>query len=139
MIRKLKPTDIESILTIWLNASTKAHDFVSAEFWKSQVSNMRDIYIPVSDTYEKNGDILGFYSLYEDMLAAIFVAPEHQDKGIGTELIAHVKSHRSVLTLSVYKANQASYEFYLKQGFLVISEQVDEHTGYPEYTMKWER
>ncbi|MDD1782552.1 N-acetyltransferase [Enterovibrio sp. ZSDZ35] len=141
MIRKLKPEDIERILTVWLNASIKAHDFVSAEFWKSQVSNMRDIYIPASETYvyENNGGIVGFYSLYEDMLAAIFVAPEYQGKGIGKELIARVKSQRNALTLSVYKANQASYQFYLKQGFSATSEQLDEHTGHSEYTMKWER
>ncbi|EGQ7970901.1 N-acetyltransferase [Vibrio cholerae] len=141
MIRKLKPTDIELILTIWLNTSIKAHGFVSPEFWKSQVPSMRDIYIPASETYvyEKNGEIVGFYSLYEDMLAAIFVAPEHQCKGIGKELIAHVKSQRNALTLSVYKANHASYQFYLKQGFITISEQLDEHTGHPECMMKWDR
>ncbi len=40
-----------------------------------------------------------------------------------------------MLTLSVYKENQASYQFYLSQGFNVISEQVDEYTGHLEYTM----
>ncbi|HAS8277925.1 TPA: GNAT family N-acetyltransferase, partial [Vibrio vulnificus] len=27
------------------------------------------------------------------------------------------------------------YQFYLSQGFTVVSEQRDEHTGHPEYTM----
>ncbi|NMT19075.1 GNAT family N-acetyltransferase, partial [Vibrio parahaemolyticus] len=45
------------------------------------------------------------------------------------------KAQRAVLSLSVYKENQVSYQFYLSQGFKVISEQLDEHTGHPEYTM----
>ncbi len=40
-----------------------------------------------------------------------------------------------MLTLSVYKENEASYQFYLAQGFTVISEQTDEHSGHQEYTM----
>ena len=49
--------------------------------------------------------------------------------------MAHAKRQRAELTLSVYKENEASYRFYLTQGFRVISEQADEHTGHLEYTM----
>ncbi len=51
MIRKYNDSDTEAVLAIWLEASIKAHDFVEAEFWKSQLENMRKIYIPASDTY----------------------------------------------------------------------------------------
>ncbi|NMV23502.1 GNAT family N-acetyltransferase, partial [Vibrio parahaemolyticus] len=46
MIRKYNENDMDSVLEIWLNASVKAHDFISAEFWESQLENMRNIYIP---------------------------------------------------------------------------------------------
>ncbi|HCE1486267.1 N-acetyltransferase [Vibrio parahaemolyticus] len=137
MIRKYNENDIDSVLEIWLNASVKAHDFISVEFWASQVENMRNIYIPVSETYvyEAESKVAGFYALYENNLAAIFVSPELQGKGIGKQLLSHAKAQRAVLSLSVYKENQVSYQFYLSQGFKVISEQSDEHTGHPEYTM----
>ena len=137
MIRKYNESDTESVLDIWLSASLKAHNFVDAEFWKSQVENMRNIYIPASETYvyEKNSKVVGFYALYENNLAAIFVAPELQSQGIGKQLLAHAKKQRSIITLSVYKENEASYGFYLSQGFNVVSEQQDEHTGHHEYTM----
>lgn len=80
---------------------------------------------------------MGFYALYENTLAAIFVAPEQQGQGIGKQLINHAKQQREALTLSVYKENQPSYQFYLAQGFSVISEQFDEHTGHAEYTMSF--
>ncbi|MUL15878.1 N-acetyltransferase [Aliivibrio fischeri] len=137
MIRQYTPQDINVVLDIWLNSSIKAHDFVSAEFWVSQVDNMRDIYIPASITYvaEVDSKVVGFYSLYEKMLAAIFVSPEYQGKGIGKQLISHAKEQCPVLALNVYSENVASYQFYLFQGFTVISEQVCEHTGHMEYTM----
>lgn len=46
MIRKYNKNDLDSVLEIWLNASIKAHDFILAEFWESQVESMRNIYIP---------------------------------------------------------------------------------------------
>ena len=98
---------------------------------------MRNIYIPASETYvyEAESRVVGFYALYEDSLAAIFVSPERQGEGIGKQLLSHAKAQRVILRLSVYKDNKASYQFYLSQGFKVVSEQLDEHTGYPEYTM----
>jgi len=98
---------------------------------------MRNIYIPASENYvyEVDSRIVGFYSLHENTLAAIFVLPEHQGQGIGTSLLNHAKNRRKKLKLSVYKENQASLAFYLSQGFSVLSEQADEHTGHHEYTM----
>ncbi len=137
MIRKYNENDLDSVLEIWLNASVQAHDFVSAEFWESQLDNMRNIYIPSSETYvyEVESKVIGFYALYENKLAAIFVASERQGEGIGKQLLSHAKAQRTVLSLSVYKENQASCQFYLSQGFKVVSEQLDEHTGHPELTM----
>ncbi len=137
MIRPIKPQEIEAVLDIWLIASIQAHDFIEAEFWRSQLDNMRDVYLPASEVfvYEQAGDVVGFYALYEDNLAAIFVAPSCQGKGVGKALIADAKTRRKSLTLSVYKENQASYQFYVSQGFNVVSEQEDEHTGHLEITM----
>lgn len=137
MIRKCSKNDLGAVLDIWLTASVQAHSFISAEFWKSQVENMRNIYIPAAESYvfEKDSKVVGFSALHKNNLAAIFVEPDLQGKGIGKQLLNHAKSQRDVLTLSVYKENQASYQFYLSQGFEVISEQPDERTGHQEYTM----
>ncbi|WP_071545415.1 N-acetyltransferase [Pseudodesulfovibrio hydrargyri] len=137
MIRDYTESDLEAVLEIWLQASAKAHDFVGRTYWESQLGNMRTIYIPASENYvyETDSGIAGFYSLHEDMLAAIFVAPEHQGQGVGKALLHHAKSQRTRLRLSVYQENQASCGFYLSQGFAVVDEQPDEHTGHLEYTM----
>ena len=137
MIRQSTSADINTIVDIWLSASIQAHHFVSPAFWQSQASNMREIYIPASKNYvfTRDSEIIAFYSLHESLLAAIFVSPTHQGQGIGKQLMAHAKAQCPALTLNVYKDNQASYQFYLAQGFRVDNEHVCEHTGCAEYAM----
>lgn len=138
MIRNHKSTETNTICDIWLKASIKAHSFIPPEFWKSQLESMRNIYIPSSESYiyERDTEIAGFYSLDGNSLAAIFVYPHLQGQGIGKQLLSHAKSQRPQLTLSVYKENNHSYQFYLSQGFELIKEQIDKHTGHMEYLMK---
>ena len=139
MIRKLQQTDIEQVISIWLEASIKAHDFVDSDFWKSKVKDMREIYIPSGETYvyvEENL-IHGFMSLYNDTIAAIFVSPDCQGKGIGKQLIQKAKDVRDILNLTVYKENQKSMKFYKKCKFSIEHEQIEKHTGYPEFLMKF--
>ncbi|ATG74087.1 GCN5 family acetyltransferase [Zobellella denitrificans] len=137
MIRKNQPQDTEAVLNIWLAASIKAHDFISSEFWLSQLENMRRLYLPASEVYvyEQDGDVVGFYALKGSVLAAIFVDPAHQGRGIGKALLQHARAQRKALSLTVYKANQASCAFYLKHGFSIEGEQQDPHTGHPELLM----
>ncbi|PHM66097.1 N-acetyltransferase [Xenorhabdus sp. KJ12.1] len=137
MIRKFLSEDMDTVLAIWLEASIKAHHFVAADFWQSQIENMRNIYIPASEVYvyTQNQKVIGFYALHNDILAAIFVSPDSQRQGVGKKLIMDAKSRRTELTLSVYQENKSSYDFYLSQGFYVAEEGKDEVTGHSEYVM----
>ena len=139
MIRKYQEADIDSILDIWLSASVKAHSFVGPAFWESKVGEMRDVYLPASETFVFDSDeqISGFYSLYGNTLAAIFVLPSLQNKGVGSALIDDAKSRRRCLQLTVYSENIPSIHFYKKHGFIPLGEQVDEQTGHPELMMEY--
>ncbi|SNY95762.1 N-acetyltransferase [Halomonas sp. hl-4] len=138
MIRKYREADIDQVLDIWLSASIKAHAFVGPAYWKSKVSEMRDVYIPASETYvyESDGQVAGFYSLYGNTLAAIFVSPSLQGTGIGSELMDDAKSRRECLQLSVYSQNAPGINFYKQHGFISLGEQIDEQTGHPEFIME---
>ncbi|OTA15729.1 GNAT family N-acetyltransferase [Xenorhabdus vietnamensis] len=141
MIRIFTEADMDAVLSIWLEASIKAHNFVAAEFWQSQVNNMKHIYIPSSElyVYVQDSKVAGFYALHENNLAAVFVSPDKQGQGIGKALLSDAKNRRTELTLSVYQQNQASCEFYLSQGFYVANEEIDENTGCKEYVMRLKR
>ncbi len=137
MIRQFESRDMERVLDIWLSASIKAHGFIDSTYWHSHVNDMREIYIPGSETFvlDTQTGVAGFYSLVEHQLAALFVHPERQGKGLGTRLIQHAMAQRGPLSLAVYKENTPSCGFYLSHGFVVIKEQIDENTGHSELLM----
>lgn len=141
MIRPNRPDDLETLLGIWLEASSRAHDFVERGFWEARLDDMRNLYLPAAQTwiYERDGTVVGFVSLLDDVLAAIFVAPTEQGHGIGSALFEHAKGLRERLSLTVYAANSASIAFYRRHGFQIAGEQLDAHTGHPEWVMTWQR
>ncbi|VVO76675.1 putative N-acetyltransferase YjaB [Pseudomonas fluorescens] len=137
MIRAFEQHDMERILDIWLSASLKAHDFIEAAHWQSHVETLRNIYIPASESYviEEQSRVLGFCSLLDNQLAALFIDPAFQGKGLGKQLLKHAKALRNQLTLTVYKENTPGCAFYLSQGCVVVQEQIDAQTGQTEYLM----
>jgi putative acetyltransferase len=140
MIRKFRQSDLDQVITIWLEASIIAHDFIDSAFWKSKTDDMRHVYIPSSETYvfEESDIIKGFVSLSKDTIAALFVSPGEQGSGIGQQLMAKSKEVRDRLNLKVYKENVKSIEFYRKCGFKILKEQIDEQTGHPEWVMSFD-
>jgi len=100
---------------------------------------MRNTYIPASDTYvfSENGIVKGFVSLHENTLAALFVSPNSQGKGIGQQLMAKAKSLKSKLSLTAYLENPKSIQFYQECGFTIVGERLDEHTGHVEVLMEY--
>ena len=137
MIRTLEPQDIDAVVALWLAASLNAHDFIAPEYWQSQVAAMRDDYLPNSETYvfERDGSIQGFVSLHEAKLAALFVAPEAQGAGMGSQLLARVAQRHPVLQLRVYEKNPAAIRFYVQHGFRLLSIETDGETGERELLM----
>lgn len=128
---------MNNVLDIWLKASVEAHRFVDSEFWEANVDTMRKTYIPASDTYVfvEDGTPKGFFCLCGDTLAAMFVAPESQGRGIGGQLMSKAKSLRHQLDLTVYRENSRAVDFYKKCGFTILTERIDDHTGHVEICM----
>jgi len=140
LIRTYRETDLEEMLRIWYDASVIAHSFVSASFWASQKSAMKEMYLPLAENYvcEQEGQVSGFISLAGESVCALFVAPEAQGKGIGKALLEHAKTLKGRLSLNVYKDNEKATRFYESRGFKAAGEEVDEHTGCLQLLMEWE-
>ncbi|WP_291329579.1 GNAT family N-acetyltransferase [Desulfovibrio sp. UCD-KL4C] len=139
IIRKAIAADYPLLGDIWLSASIKAHSFVPDEFWVSKVDIMRDEYLPASETWviENGGCLAGFFCLVDDVLAAIFIAPEWQGNGCGSQLMEKAKKLRLRLELSVYTANSSAIDFYKFHGFKIVEERQDVHTSCAEFVMEW--
>ncbi|SER01714.1 N-acetyltransferase [Piscibacillus halophilus] len=140
-IRLNKENEIDSLVNIWYEGSLLAHDFIDKNFWKSHCTKMKEEYLPNSETYvvTDKGEIVGFISMVESYLAALFIDHNHQSKGYGKELLNFIKEQRDAIQLKVYKKNDKAINFYLKNGFVEVEELQDEKTGEREILMEWER
>ena len=141
MIRVFKAEDSKEVVKLWYEASVIAHDFITPKYWEDKKGDMEHIYIPNSETYvyEEEKRVLGFVSLVDNYIAAIFVAPGEQGRGIGKEMMQFVKQKRSTLELGVYAKNTNSIAFYEKQGFVVVERDIDVATGEEEVVMKYKK
>ena len=138
MIRTLQQKDIDKIMEIWLESTIKAHDFIPKKYWKDNYNAVKNEYIPISKTYiyEQNGEIKGFISVLNDeFIGALFVATDCQEQGIGSALIDYAARQFPKLNLAVYKQNKKAVDFYLKKGFKIIQESLNEDSSFLEYIM----
>lgn len=81
--------------------------------------------------------IIGFIAMADNYLAAIFVKTDLQGLGIGKKLLNFVKNKRESIQLKVYKKNTDSVNFYKRQGFKILSENIEKSTNEIELSMEW--
>lgn len=136
MIREYQSNDLEQIMTIWLQANEQAHDFISPDYFRNHYDLVRLI-LPRSTVFVQDLDgIKGFIGLTDHHISGLFVEQHSQRKGIGKSLIQKAKQLNRTLTVNVYKKNTYAVDFYLSQGFDVISETINEETNQIELLMQ---
>ncbi len=140
MIRELKETDIDQIMKIWLDTNIKAHYFIDSSYWLKNYATVKKV-LPQATVYvyDSDGQIQGFLGMNGDYIEGIFVDAEYQSKGIGRELLCYAKERHNKLLLNVYKRNERAAAFYLREGFAVSAEQIEEETKERELTMVWKQ
>ena len=139
MIRKLNEPDIDKVMDIWMKSTIKAHDFISKEYWQNNYNTVKEVYIPMSETfvYKDVQGIKGFISVINnEFIGALFVDIDFQGNGIGKQLIDYAVSKYGKLQLAVYKENKKSVEFYINRGFKIIEEQINDDSKHVEYIME---
>lgn len=138
-IRKMESNDITKVVELWYETSLQAHYFISPDYWKENKEAMAGEYLPDSETYLaiQEGNIVGFISMIDNYLAAIFVQRDRQRHGIGKKLLNYIKERRTIIQLKVYKKNSDGVHFYTDQDFTILSENKDEITNEIELLMEW--
>lgn len=138
MIREFRTSDIDRIMQLWLDTNILVHNFIDSKYWQDNFGAVKEM-MPNSTiyVYEKNGEVQAFIGLLEGFVAGIFVSSYFQAKGIGKLLLDYSKCKHNELSLCVYKKNDGALRFYLREGFIIYTEQIDENTGEIEFVMKW--
>lgn len=131
MIRKHTPEDLETVMAIWIEASSMAHPFLDAVFVAKVKHDMHNLYMPNSDTwvYEKGGVIQGFISMIGNEIGGLFVSPKHHFKGIGTQLVNLTVKMHPTLEVEVFEKNTIGRAFYDKYGFEFLKQYYHEESG----------
>lgn len=139
-IRELRTEEIDEVMRIWLESTVKAHDFIEKEYWEKNYNVVKEVYIPMAETfvYYEDRKIKGFISIIDkEFIGALFVDVQNQGLGIGGELLDYVKAKYKNVNLAVYKMNEKAVEFYKNNGFKIIKEQENEDSGFVEYIMDY--
>lgn len=141
MVRAFRACDVQVVMKIWLDTNLQAHDFIPEGYWIENAETVQEalmqaqVYVYEDDATHQ---IQGFIGLVNDNdIAGIFVSGEARSKGIGKQLLDHVKSMKSSLKLSVYHKNARAARFYQRERFVIQSDHVDDMTGEREYVMIW--
>lgn len=131
MIRKYKETDIDLVIDIWELSSKNAHPFLKDEFVEKVKNDMREIYLPNSETwvFEEDNTIIGFISMIGIEIGGLFVSPNNFSRGTGTKLVDFISEIHDTVEVEVFKKNRIGRAFYKKYGFRLIKEYIHEETN----------
>ncbi len=139
MIRKFKPEDIDRVMMIWQESNLDAHGFVEPSYWTSSAADVQEqLLLAEVYVFEKNSQLAGFAGMQGNYLAGLFVDTDMRSLGIGAQLLDYIKDRQERFSLRVFKENKGAVDFYLREGLIIVSEEVNEETNHAEYVMMWE-
>jgi putative acetyltransferase len=138
VIRPYTDEDLADVLDVWYLASLDSHSFVGDDFFDIERQQIAEQWLPASETsvFEIDGRVVGSVSMIGNEVGGIFVTPEHQHRGIGRALMAHVAASRSYLELDVFEANAVARRFYELYGFRVVNQHINDTTDLPELRLR---
>lgn len=124
-IRTARKEDHPVLAEIFLRARMDAFGWAvpASHAWEDFAEQTEGEMIHLAE--DEAGEILGFISVWEadNFVHHLFVAPEHQRKGVGKALLDDLSSRRSgPFTLKCVEENTAALAFYQMQGWREIGD-----------------
>ena len=139
MIREFETKDLDEVMEIWLISNLQTHDFVPKSYWRKNYTEVsRIMQLATVFVWEEDGHVQGFIGAMEGFVAGLFVKEEKRGSGIGKALLDKMKEVEKSLSLAVYEKNVRAVRFYMREGFKVQSERVEESTKEREFLLSYE-
>ena len=144
-IRLATVAERSQLLDVWLQSVNATHSFVTPSDIDAMIPHVRDYLHSDSTVFwvycAEDGVIAGFMGLAADEMESLFIAPEHQRKGIGRQLVDHALASCPDLFVEVNEQNHAARAFYEACGFDVVGRSEKDRQGrdYPLLRLKHRR
>lgn len=134
MIRRIEEVDFPRLREIWESSVLNTHDFLAIEDFEYYKENLPNYFPHVTlFGYEIENKLVGFVGVAEQNLEMLFIHNDFRRKGVGKALLDFSIQELNVKSVDVNEQNQQAIDFYLSQGFKVISrsEKDGEGKSYP--------
>jgi len=127
MIREYLHTDLAATALVWLRSGQAEYLYLRA-FQDLNKEKAIDVFRRIIHekceiwVYEKNGNIIGFMAMDENLIDRLYIDPHSQGNGIGSEFINHAKNlYPQRLILKTHERNKRARSFYEKRGFKPVA------------------
>jgi GNAT superfamily N-acetyltransferase len=141
-LRDARDSDRRAIAKILHNATHAAYKFMAwphtdkdtDAFVAASMARWDRVRVACDD----DGTVVAFLCLEGKLIDQLFVAPEHQKRGIGSRLLDDAKALcPKGLSLFTFQANKPARGFYEKNGFRAVAYGISEAEGEPDVTYVW--
>lgn len=119
-IRSAHEADFDVLTDLWERSARSSHAFMDDEEFVQLKPRVRDLLLPSMDVWvaEDRGEMLGFVGARDAVVELLYIAPEHQSRGLGRTLLSYVDGGAGPRSVEVYADNTVGVAFYRSQGFV---------------------
>ena len=141
-LRPVEATDTQAVGDVYM-AALAGMTYLPALYTEEENRTfIRDVLLPNNEVWvaEDHGRVIGFLGLWGDVISHLWVAPGHQNLGVGTALLTLAKERRpDGLQLQVYQRNVGARRLYERHGFklLRLVDGSGNREGEPEAFYEW--
>lgn len=122
-LRRARPEDAPAIAEIHLASRRHGLPYLAEVHTEAETHQwVAGVMLPQHEVWvaEVGGDVAGFAALHEGWLEHLYIAPEHQGKGIGSALLDLAMTRNpGGLQLYAFQRNTRARRFYEQRGFVV--------------------
>jgi GNAT superfamily N-acetyltransferase len=143
LLRRARPEDAPAVATLHLAARRNAMPYLPELRSDDEVRVWtRETLLPKAEVWiaEIAGEPVGYLALVDDILDHLYVAPDHQGRGVGSVLLAKAKALRPAgLQLYAFQRNRRARDFYEARGFAPVrfSDGAGNEEREPDVVYEW--
>lgn len=143
MLRRARPEDAPAIADIHLRSRRhglpylpEVHTDAETLYWVAEVM------LPQQEVWvaEAAGVVAGFAALHEGWLEHLYIAPEHQGRGLGSALLDLAMARNpGGLQLYAFQRNDRARRIYERRGFVAewFGDGAENEEGEPDVRYRW--